>query len=68
MLNMELISLYSNISAIANLFAISLIIPSVLILFTLLAPIAFNKYKNLLLEISGLPIGNYVSTNSAFNI
>lgn len=54
--------------ALANLFTISPIVPFAFILFMLLAPTAFYKNKNLMLETPGLAIGKYFITNSIFII
>lgn len=72
MLNTELINLYSNMSAPANYSAMSPVTyPATLlaaVVFTLFAPVAFIKYKNLVLETPGLAINRYMTIDSAFII
>lgn len=68
MLSTELINLYSNMSALANLSAMSPVIPPAPVLSTLLAPAAFNKHKNLVLGTPGLATRSHVTNNSPFSI
>lgn len=72
MLNIELINLYSNMSALANHYGISSVTPLaaffVTVVSMLFASVAFIEYKNLVLGTPGLATGSYVTTDSAFII
>lgn len=71
-MSIELINLYSNMSAQANY---SVMLPittpagfSATVISTLFASSAFTENKNLILETPDLATGNYVITDSALNI
>ena len=76
MLGKKLINLSSNMFALANYsamslvipFATPLVIPPALVIFTLFTLAAFIKYKNLVLETLILAIGSHMPTDSAFII
>lgn len=72
MLSTELINLYSNMLALANHSAMSLITPPatspVAIVSILFAPAAFIKHKNLVLGTTSLATGSHVTVDIAFTI
>lgn len=72
MLSTKLINLHSNISVLANYFAMSPVIspiaPPTTIVSTLFALAAFIKYKNLVLGIPDLAIGSYMTTENILTI
>ena len=72
MLSIELINLYSNMSALANYSAMSPVTPPATppaaVISMLFASAAFIEHKNLVLETLDLAIGSHVTTDSVLTI
>lgn len=71
-MSIELINLHSYMFDPANYSAMSpvinLAIPSITVVYTLFASVAFIKYKNLVLEIMKLATNSYITMDSALTI